>query len=222
VLSELQLRVARLVAQLPEAESFALAGGGALIVRGDVERQTRDLDFFGPSIDAVDALVPAVEKALRRDGIAVERVLDGRGFTRLLAEAGGERTELDLGNDARMFPTEFSGDIPVLSGEELAVDKVLAVFGRAEPRDFSDLGAIAGRFGVAHLFHLASKKDRGFDARVFAQMANRFDRLPREEFQLDDGQYVELSQFVASWSVSALEFANQYERSRDRDPGLER
>jgi len=47
VLSDIQLEVARLVAGRPEAADFALAGGAALIVRGDVDRGTRDLGFFG-------------------------------------------------------------------------------------------------------------------------------------------------------------------------------
>jgi hypothetical protein len=48
VLTPLQRRIATIIGGLPEAELFALAGGGALIARGDVDRQTRDLDFFGP------------------------------------------------------------------------------------------------------------------------------------------------------------------------------
>lgn len=45
MLSPLQEQVAAIIAGLEEAEDFALAGGAALIVRGDVQRQTRDLDF---------------------------------------------------------------------------------------------------------------------------------------------------------------------------------
>ncbi len=54
VLSDLQRQVAERIAELPEAEGFALAGGAALILRGDVVRQTRDLDFFGQEPDQVD------------------------------------------------------------------------------------------------------------------------------------------------------------------------
>lgn len=43
MLSALQQRVAIVFADLPEAEGFALAGGGALIVRGAVNRETHDL-----------------------------------------------------------------------------------------------------------------------------------------------------------------------------------
>jgi hypothetical protein len=40
VLTPFQERIAAIVAGLDEAEDFALAGGGALIVRGDVDRST--------------------------------------------------------------------------------------------------------------------------------------------------------------------------------------
>ncbi len=55
MLSPLQEQVAQIIDGLEEAEGFALAGGAALIARGDVRRQTRDLDFFGPTTDAVDS-----------------------------------------------------------------------------------------------------------------------------------------------------------------------
>lgn len=41
VLSPLQEQIAEIIAGLEEAEDFALAGGAALIARGDVLRQTR-------------------------------------------------------------------------------------------------------------------------------------------------------------------------------------
>jgi hypothetical protein len=56
VLNQLQVRVAAVVRNLPEAQNFVLAGGAALIVRGDVNRLTRDLDFFAESAEAVDGV----------------------------------------------------------------------------------------------------------------------------------------------------------------------
>lgn len=100
MLSPLQTRVARIVCELVEAEKFALAGGAALILQGDVDRRTRDLDFFGPSAVAVDELVPAAEQALIRDGLRAERVIDHPGFARLLVDDGTDQTEVDLGSDA--------------------------------------------------------------------------------------------------------------------------
>ncbi len=46
MLTELQERVARIIAELPEALGFALAGGAALLVHGLTERSTNDLDYF--------------------------------------------------------------------------------------------------------------------------------------------------------------------------------
>ncbi len=80
MLSPLQEQVAHIVVGLAESDDFALAGGAALIVRGEVDRRTRDLDFFGPSAAAVDRLVPAAEQALISDGLRVERVIDHPGF----------------------------------------------------------------------------------------------------------------------------------------------
>jgi hypothetical protein len=42
------------------------------------------------------------------------------GCARLIVESGDDRTELDLGADARPFPVEPGQPAPMLSGEELA------------------------------------------------------------------------------------------------------
>lgn len=204
MLSALQRQVATIIAGLDEAEGFALAGGAALIVRREIDRGTRDLDFFGPSGDAVDRLLPAVEHALGSVGYDTERVQVSSGFARLLIRDGDQHTELDLGADARLFPIEPGDPAPTLSSEELAVDKVLAVFGRAEARDFADLSALEPRYGLKHLFKLAAEKDRGFSPDMFADMLGRFSRLRRDEFDLADEAYVALSQAIADWQVQAL------------------
>jgi hypothetical protein len=103
MLSSLQEQVASIVAGLDEAAGFALAGGGALILRGYIERETRDLDFFGLSPDDVDRLAPAVVKAIQDAGLAVETVQSNHGFVRLAIGRGSDRTELDLAADA-CFP----------------------------------------------------------------------------------------------------------------------
>jgi hypothetical protein len=209
MLSPLQLRVARIVAGLAEADGFALAGGGALIVRGDTDRRTRDLDFFGPSPDAVDQLLPAVERALVRDGLGVDRVRVAPGFARLAITRDGERTELDLGADARLFPPDPGEPAPTLTSLELAVDKVLAIFGRAEARDFADLMVLSLRYPLERLFVLAREKDRGFEIKYFVEMLARFHRLRREEFDLDDKSYEVLRQTVDVWHVTATELERQ-------------
>ena len=131
---------------------------------------------------------------------------------------------MDLAADARLFPAEPARPAPTLSGEELAVDKVLALFGRAEARDFVDLLAVEHRYEFDRLCRLAAEKDRGFKASVFAEMLGRFGRLRREEFELDDRQYEKLSRQVACWRERALELARRRELRQDLglDLGRER
>jgi hypothetical protein len=222
VLSPLQEQVAGILAGLEEAEGFALAGGAALIARGEIDRRTRDLDFFGLTGDAVDRLVPAAERALRAAGVDVERIQMDPGFARLIVSTADDRTELDLAADARLFPAEPGNPAPTLRGEELAVDKLLALFGRAEARDFVDLMAVEPRYGLDRLCELAAQKDRGFTPTVFAQMLGRFGRLRRDEFELDDTRYGQLRADVERWRERALELARGAELRHDRDPDLGR
>ena len=223
MLSPLQEQVAEIVAGLDEAADFALAGGAALIARGDVERRTRDLDFFGLDGAAVDRLVPAVDRALRAAGLTVRHVQDNPGFARMIVESADDRTELDLAADARLFPAEPGRPAPMLAGEELAVDKVLAVFGRAEARDFVDLMAVEPRYGLDRLCRLAAEKDLGFSPAIFADMLAQFGRLRRDEFELDDARYEQLGRDVETWRERALELARQHERrpARGLDQGRE-
>jgi hypothetical protein len=121
MLSPLQEQVATIIVGLDEAEGFALAGGAALIIRGEVDRATRDLDFFGLTSTAVDRLVPAVDGALRAAGLVVRQLQNTPGFARLIVESNSERTEVDLGADARLFPAEPGEPAPTLSGEEWTI-----------------------------------------------------------------------------------------------------
>lgn len=129
------------------------------------------------------------------------------GFARLAVVELAERTELDLAADARLFPAEPGEPAPTLTSLELAVDKVLAIFGRAEARDFADLMALTPRYPLAQLFALARDKDRGFEVKYFVEMLGRFERLRREEFDLDDVAFERLRVAVAGWRDTSMEIA---------------
>ena len=220
MLTPFQERIAAIVAGLDEAEDFALAGGGALIVRGDVDRHTRDLDFFGLTIESVDRLAPAVERALIRAGMEIVALQKNQGFVRLIASQGDQRCEIDLAADARLFDIDTDPDIPTLTGEELAVDKVLAIFGRAEARDFIDLAAVEPKYGFERLCELAAEKDRGFSPNVFGEMLYRFDRLQRREFEIDDERFQQLGPIVQRWRDQARGLAQRRLLGQDRGDDL--
>lgn len=88
LLTEFQVKVARLFFSLPASEGFLLAGGGALLAHGLTARPTRDLDFFtrpgaGDVREARDEFAVAAEQCgwkvgLGRDGPTYCRVIVGR------------------------------------------------------------------------------------------------------------------------------------------------
>ncbi|MBA2529732.1 MAG: nucleotidyl transferase AbiEii/AbiGii toxin family protein, partial [Euzebyales bacterium] len=114
-----------------------MAGGAALIARGIVDRVTEDLDYFtDETSEAVSGLADAVEGAAAAEGLEVQVTQSGHGFVRLEIRAGRELCQVDLAHDARIRQQERSEVGPVLALEELGADKVLALFARAEARDF--------------------------------------------------------------------------------------
>ena len=62
-LTALQRRIRRIVGELPPGTGLAIAGGGALIVSGVIDRPTTDLDFFAPARN----LAHMAASPLRRD-----------------------------------------------------------------------------------------------------------------------------------------------------------
>jgi hypothetical protein len=87
-LSPFQERVARLVAQELEGTDVALAGGAALIAAGLVDRQTRDLDFFGSPATHPAELVSSVTQKLEAEGLDVEVITNSTQFARIVEPCG--------------------------------------------------------------------------------------------------------------------------------------
>ena len=143
-LSPLQERVAALVVALPEAEGFVLAGGAAMAAHGLLDRATRDLAYFGGPTDAagVQRLAGAVEAAATAHRLRIERVRDGPAFVRFRISDGHDECELDLAIDYRALEPAQTRYGPALEVCELGANKVLAIFDRAEPRDFIDLARL--------------------------------------------------------------------------------
>lgn len=204
MLSELQRDIQVVVAGVLRGSSFALVGGAAIVSKGLVDRSTNDLDYFTTNAADIGELAPAVVAGLRQRGLDVEVIMDAESFVRLAITRGEEATRLDLGLDARLFPADEGGGFPEASLLELGVDKVLAIFGRAELRDFSDLAAILQHLELEQLLLLAPQKDPGFSAEAFRQMTHRFEQRTRDEFDGDDAALERLGAEVARWRAIAL------------------
>jgi hypothetical protein len=169
-LTRLQVEAARLFFTLPGSAGFAVAGGAALIARGLIARPTKDVDLFliEPGDSTVGAAAASFEAAMDNRGWSHWRVLDQQDFVRLSISDGREDLIIDLGRDSPATQTPAITDLgPTLSARDLAARKTLALFGRAQARDFADVYALAQRFGRDRLLAWAAEDDAGFDRQIF-------------------------------------------------------
>jgi Nucleotidyl transferase AbiEii toxin, Type IV TA system len=200
-LSDFQQRVASIVFALPASTKFALAGGGALIAHEIVDRATNDLDCFGPSRDEVDRCWPTVRDALVEVGLDVDIRIAHHGFARLTVTdpATTASTEIDFGFDpADHDPVRMTFG-PVRALDDLAGDKLLALFSRAAPRDFVDVHALRRRFSRRELEAAAAAKDLGFNRSVLRDAFGVLQALPRNAFEVDDATLAAMAVEFADW-----------------------
>lgn len=134
-------------------------------------------------------------------GWFVSRVRDGLSFCRLVV-TGPDSLLVDLALDAPPSrPPTFSVFGPTIDLEELAGRKTLALFDRAEARDFTDVYALVQRYGKELLIARAAEVDMGFDTTVFAQMLGTLSRFDDSELPITDDRTGELRAFFATWAI---------------------
>lgn len=187
-LSRSQCRIIAAVMSSIEQDGFVIAAGSALVLSGVSERPTEDLDAFAATCDNVSAVAERLVVDLESDGYVVRLHRSSESFAQLTVMTGPwRRTEMrvELGRDLQLFESVRSSVGPVLSLRELAANKVLAAFGRHEPRDLVDLAAIAQVFPMIQAFVDAARKDRGFDIEVFRQMVSRTASVRDDLWPLD-------------------------------------
>lgn len=208
--SDGQLDVARLLFALPEAQGFALAGGSALLALGAIGRATRDIDAFvaarpeTPPGD-VGPLVAALCSRLLAGGWAVTVDRELVTFARLVARRDDEAVEVDLAVDSPpLFPLEVVNGLPVLSGQDLAARKVLAILDRAEGRDFTDLRALAERYSQAECIRWAKELDAGIRTADIARAFTKLERLRDAELPCPPEAVSPVRTWFARWSTDLL------------------
>lgn len=205
-LTSLQAEVANTFFELPESHGFVVAGGAALIASGLITRPTEDLDLFASApVSSVTAAARALEMAMDSCGYQVRIVRESQTFCRMVIDAPGEQVLVDLAIDSPPI-AEIGTTVlgPTLEAHELAVRKVLALFGRAEARDFADVFVLAQRFGREALLDTAAVVDPGFDRVVIAQMMRTIDRFADDEIPLSADAVSGVREYFAEWSEDLL------------------
>lgn len=202
LLTPIQVDVANIFFGLSASEGYVVAGGAALLASDLVARPTMDLDFFAARpVDTVGEATSSLIHALETRGYTVEQIHDSPSFCRLLAARGDDHVLVDLAIDSppTTAPTmTLLG--PTLVALELAGRKMLALFGRAEARDFADIFVLARRFSKDAMLGEAERLDPGFDRAVLAQMVTTLDRFSDDELPLPASEVGVAREFFDRWA----------------------
>ena len=166
-LTALQKKTLKIFSRVNKHGDFYFTGGTALAVCYLRHRESNDLDFFTGEPTSLNPTARDFEKTLRSAGLNVQIERRQATFVRFLIE---QELKVDMALDApsRLKPPVQSNiegiKVPVDDLEDIAANKMLALFGRAEPRDFVDVYFLAKEyFDFMEMVQMAAKKDTGFD-----------------------------------------------------------
>jgi hypothetical protein len=170
-------------ATLPDQAQFYLAGGTALAEYYLGHRLSLDLDFFTGETPLILPHSYQIEALGREGDLGVSVVRRFSTYVEFMVTREAESLKVDLAQDSPFRlepPTRTRTGIWVSSLPDLRVDKLLAYFGRAEPRDAVDLYFILQQASLDELVAQAAQKDPGFDLYWFAVALNRASDFPDE------------------------------------------
>lgn len=170
IITGLQKEILSVFSKLADSEHFYLTGGTALTDFFLGHRKSFDLDLFTTEQKLVLPFSRVFEETLKKEfSLSVVRRFET--FAEMEISTGGEQTKIQLSYDSPFrFDKPEDSDLAVKVNDykDLVVDKLLAFFGRAEPRDAVDLFFILKTENIGKLMELGKEKDPGFDAYWFA------------------------------------------------------
>lgn len=205
-LTELQRHVCRLLADERRAsgESY-VAGGVALSVALQTQRLSRDLDPFHDTTEAVARSWDRDRAALAQAGYAIDVLRERPGYVEVVVSRGDNRLAIEWARDSafRFFPLVEHEELGLtLHPFDLATNKVLALVGRLEARDWVDVIECHDRLQpLGYLAWAATGKDPGFTPLGILAQAHRSGRYSPEELAAlaFDGPVPSASDFSHRW-----------------------
>jgi hypothetical protein len=185
-LTTLQRDVCRLIAatRIASGESY-VAGGAALNEALAASRVSRDLDLFHDTEAALDASWRADRRLLEDNGYSVRPVRERPSFVEAEVSRAEGAVVIEWARDSayRFFPLVENPDLGLaLHPFDLATNKVLALVGRLEVRDWVDVIECDRRLQpFGYLAWAACGKDPGFSPASLLEHASRSGRYSAQE-----------------------------------------
>lgn len=205
-LTAFQRDVCRILAdtRIRSGESY-VAGAAALNELLRAPRRSRDLDLFHDTREALAASWPLDRESLEKKGYAVEIIRERPTFVEAEVRKERESVKVEWAHDSayRFFPLLRHDDLGlVLHPFDLATSKVLALVGRAEPRDFVDtLTCDREVQPLGYLAWAACGKDPGFSPAAILEQAAQSSRYSEAELRgLEyDGETPDAGELSRRW-----------------------
>jgi len=217
-LTVFQEKLARILAVNRTPESH-LAGGAAIHLGPNSIRFSNDLDYFNDSLEKVAEAFSADFMLLIKNSFEVKVEIQQPGYIRARIVMGAEATKVEWAMDSswRFMPAvkdEICGYR--LHGIDLATNKILALAGRNEPRDFIDILDLNKKYlSFGALVWAAVAKDPGFNPRSLLELLKRRGKFRPEDF-LRLHLNVKLNQEeMKKEYVASLEAAEKFIEERD-------
>ncbi|MBI4354512.1 MAG: nucleotidyl transferase AbiEii/AbiGii toxin family protein [Candidatus Omnitrophica bacterium] len=182
ILTPLQERTLQAFFAVPECRrQFYLTGGTALAAFYLEHRISDDLDLFTHALE-LDSIERVIEDAWKQAGLRVKRERASPTFRRYRIE---DDLQVDVVRDVdfRLGTPELRGAWMVDHPKNIAVNKVTAIYGRLEPKDYVDLYFLKGYldFDILELLEWGRHKDAGLEnfqwAKIIADV-DTFTTLP--------------------------------------------
>lgn len=216
-LTDYQASLARLLSENRTFDSY-LAGGAAILIEPNTMRYSRDLDYFQDTEARVAEAFSADRSLLKSSGYSIDVDLNQPGFVRAIVRKDDHAAKVDWARDSdwRFMPTMRDDRVGfVLHPVDLAVNKVLALAGRDEPRDVLDsLHLHRQVLALGALCWAACGKDPGFTPLSLLELLRRRGRIRTEDLaRLDLAEPVDLPSIKESW-LEALDSVEPFVASR--------
>jgi hypothetical protein len=188
------------------------------LIEPNTSRFSRDLDYFHDSEARVAEAFSADRELLEANGYVLEVDLNQPGFVRAIVRKEGQAAKVDWARDSdwRFMPTLQDSRVGyVLHPVDLAVNKVLALAGRDQPRDILDtLQLHQSVLALGALCWAACGKDPGFTPLSLLEMLRRRGRVRGEDLaRLDLAHPIDLQELKESW-LEALDSVEPFVASR--------
>ena len=205
-LTRFQQTICRLIAsnRLEQEEAY-VAGGVALNLLTGGGRISRDIDLFHDTLEALDATWQADRNLLENHGYELRSVHERPGYVEAVVGKGSDTVLMQWTRDSafRFFPLVRHEELGlVLHPFDLATNKLLAMAGRLEIRDWIDVITSHKQIqSLGYLAWAACGKDPGFSPLSILEEVGRSGRYTHAELDglCFDGVAPLLSDLMREW-----------------------